>query len=127
MPDESYSGPDPVSEQTALLAQIATHPAVRRIIHEIEQAPAQDRLATAERVATVQALEADGLDVPDGLRVTTRYFEDPSTLLRGEVVVKPTAEMFAESAGGTLCVSVGEIVCVSYGWETAVKAEGAEG
>lgn len=117
MSEQQSPTPDPMRQQIELLSQIATHPALRQILTQIQEAPPQDRLATAERLASIEQLEAQGVNIPEGLRVTTRYFEDPDALLRADVMVKPTAEQFLRSGGGTLCVSVGEIVCVSYGWE----------
>lgn len=117
MPEEHYPESDLIRKQTEFLSEIATHPALRQILTEIEQEPPENRLATAERIASVEALEAQGVNIPEGLRITTRYFENSDTLVRGDVIINPTAETFLESARGTLCVSVGEIVCASYGWE----------
>lgn len=105
------------SEQIQLLSQIATLPALRNILRQIGEAPPEERLALAERIATAEALEAQGLKIPPGVKITTRYFENPKAVVRGEVMLKPTEEQFAEAGGGTLCVSVGEIICGSYGWE----------
>jgi hypothetical protein len=104
-------------DQVQLLTSFATHPALRRILKEIQDAPPEQRLATAERIATAEALQAEGLQIPPGLKITTRYFEDPKAIVLGEVMLKPAEENFAEGGGGTLCLSVGEIVCASYGWE----------
>lgn len=117
MSEVSKADSGALSEQTKLLSQIATHPVLRRMLSEIEQAPPQDRLATAERLASVEALAGEGVEIPEGLRITTRYFENPDSLVRGDIMMNPKADSFEAAGGGTLCVSVGEIVCVSYGWE----------
>jgi hypothetical protein len=117
MPDQNRFDLSP--EQIQLLAQFATHPAVRKVLRDIEAAPPEERLATAERIATAENLAAQGLTIPPGLKITTRYFEDPRAVVRGDVMLKPTKEQFAEAGGGTVCISVGEIVCGSYGWEAA--------
>lgn len=109
---------DAISDQIKLLTQISTHPALRQILSEIQKAPAEQRLATAERIASVDALAAKGVEIPKGLKISTRYFENPNAVVRGDVMMNPKPDLM-RAAGGTLCVSVGEIICVSYGWETA--------
>ena len=68
--------PSEVREQLADLAQVVSNPQFTAIINEIEQAPEAERVDTASRLASVAELEARGIPIPQGMRVTTRWFEN---------------------------------------------------
>lgn len=109
--------PNRLNQQAEALSVIAASPELRKILAEIAAAPPEERLETAERIASVEALKKAGVAIPEGLRIATRYFENPNDLIWGDVMMNPEPSFFSLSGGGTTCVSVGEIVCVSYGWE----------
>ena len=115
-------------DQTAALAEIAASPELHAALAKIAAAPPSKRLGVAEQVATVDALRKAGVKVPSDLRITTRYFENTDALTRGDVLLDPPATTPAaaqprRASGGTLCVSIGEIVCVTYGRELLTAAQ----
>jgi hypothetical protein len=99
---------------TDQLARIVSHPGFTELVKEIEEAPDGDRMAAAQRLATVQELERRGVEAPEGLRITTRYFEDPDSQLRGDIATDQSGT-HSDVASGTLCTSLGFFACVSYG------------
>ncbi|WP_142215263.1 hypothetical protein [Streptomyces sp. SLBN-118] len=111
--------PEQLKELSKVLAEVASHPEFTKILKEIEQTPESERLAKATRLASVDELTRRGIPVPEGFRLTTRYFENPSSVTRGDVAVT----LPQLPAGGdeleriTVCASVGYIVCASVGGE----------
>ncbi len=107
-------------EQIENLVEVVTRSEFTSLLHEIENAPEADRPEVAQRLATVSTLRERGLPIPEGLRITTRVFEnpdDPRTVATSIVDDRSPEGIARQASGGTICVSVGEIVCVSYGWE----------
>src|SRR3546814_11171239 len=61
-----------------------------------------------------------GLNAPEGMRVTTRYFEAPRATVRGDAPISTTESTAAsgaelEAQAASVCVSIGFIVCASVG------------
>lgn len=116
MPNQFDLTPD----QIKFLTDVATHPAVRDVLKQINSAPPEERLATAERIATAETLATQGLTIPPGLKITTRYFEETNAVVSGEVLA-PSKELLVETGmHDTVCVSVGvPPLCISYGYQVA--------
>jgi hypothetical protein len=107
-------------EQIESLVDVVTRAEFTDLLRAIENAPEADRPEVAQQVATVSALRERGIPIPEGLRITTRVFEnpdDPRTIATSTVDDRRPEAAAREAGGGTVCVSVGEILCVSYGWE----------
>lgn len=115
-----------VNEQIATLSKIVAQPEVKEILNEILEAPADQRLDVARRVATTRALAAKGVKIPKGFKITTRYFEEPPSeaAVVGGVVIE--GRNTATRQAGTLCISLGAGVvvygCLSYGEEISLLA-----
>jgi hypothetical protein len=109
--------PEAVRDASEQLIRVVTSPEYLELAAEINALPVEDRLtATAERL-TPEALRERGLELPEALRISPRWFEPPQDgVLTADEVLAHTASAVAPiQKGGTLCVSVGEVVCVSYG------------
>jgi hypothetical protein len=115
---------DEMAQQAAALVAVTTSPAFLEILHEIEAEPEAQRMQKAQQLATVDTMRARGIPVPAGVRLTTRYFEDPAaTQINAQLVSGGPAES-APIVGGpsprpsaAVCVSGGFFVCVSVGRE----------
>lgn len=111
-----------LASHVAAISAVATRPEFVQILREIHSAPESERLSTAERLASLEELRARGLDLPEGSRITTRYFEEPVGDIGGSLLLS-TETTAAEPISGvsashtTICYSVGAIVCVSVGHE----------
>jgi hypothetical protein len=109
--------PDHIREASEALIRVVTSPQYLTVAAEINSMPPDERHQATMELMTVEGLRSRGLQVPDGLRISPRWFEPPEAGLLAE-----SAEVLAHGAtnpndpsGGTTCVSVGEIVCVSHG------------
>ncbi|MYS24722.1 hypothetical protein GA0115240_16804 [Streptomyces sp. DvalAA-14] len=113
--------PESMREASEQLIRVVTSPEYLELAAEINALPVDERFeATAERL-TPEALRTRGLELPEALRISPRWFEPPTAgVLTADDVLAHGANVAAPVApGGTLCVSVGEIVCVSYGSSAA--------
>jgi hypothetical protein len=99
------------------VARLASHPAMLKALAEIQQAPTDERLDVARRVADRAALKARGLDIGPEFRIALRSFEDPSKAdVAAEQIISETAGKKPSDGGGTtVCGSVGFYVCGSVG------------
>jgi hypothetical protein len=87
--------PDPLkmSEEIDALGKLASAPAFLDLLKEINNAPEDERLEVAGRLATVDELKRRGLPVTDANRLTLRYFEERSDQpMRGAVTDAPLDE-----------------------------------
>ncbi|WP_206269288.1 hypothetical protein [Streptomyces alfalfae] len=112
--------PEQIKELSARLAEVASHPEFTQMLREIEESPDSERLATATRLASVDELTARGIPVPEGFRLTTRYFENPASVTRGDVATSLPEPPEEDLARATVCASVGYIVCASVGGEVQI-------
>ncbi|MFI2184605.1 hypothetical protein [Streptomyces sioyaensis] len=106
-----------VAQMSQVLSETISHPAFAEMVRQIEAVPPGDRMAVAKAIATSEELANRGVIMPDGFRITTRYFEDPASPLKADAVIEqgdqPTAKMMA---GATLCATLGGyIACISVG------------
>ncbi|MGW6544108.1 hypothetical protein ACWGBH_14820 [Streptomyces massasporeus] len=111
--------PEQLAEFGKALAEVASHPEFTRMLREIEQVPEAERLAKATELASVDELAKRGIPIPEGFRLTTRFFENPESAVRGDAAItlpEPTAGVDPE-ARATVCGSIGYIVCGSVGGE----------
>lgn len=112
--------PEAIAEASDQLARVVTSPQYLEIAAEINALPAEERLEATRDRLTVDALRERGFEAPEALRISPRLFEPPEdgalpadSAPTGEEVLAHTA--VDQMQKPTLCVSVGEIVCVSYG------------
>lgn len=68
-----------LQRMTAQLADVVTNPKFTAAVEELQQLPPDERLAAFDRIASTNALRARGLEFPDDLRTSPRYFERPSS------------------------------------------------
>jgi hypothetical protein len=116
--------PSEVQQQIDDLAQVVRHPQFSALIMEIQGTPEEERAETASRLASISELEERGIPIPQGLRITTRWFEKPE-LERGQgerLLAEATVDRRRTtppegSEELTVCGSVGYIVCGSVGGE----------
>jgi hypothetical protein len=97
MPDQSQVSPSgradtkamlspaAIQEQIEALNQVASHPAVISAMKELAELPEEERLDAARRLATPEALRDRGASLPEGFRITTRYFEEPGASIQNQV------------------------------------------
>jgi hypothetical protein len=114
--------PEQLAEFGKALSEVASHPEFTRMLREIERAPEAERVAKATQLASVDELAKRGVPIPDGFRLTTRFFENPEAAVRGDVAVtlpEPTPGV-APEARTTVCGSIGYIVCGSVGGEVQI-------
>ncbi|MGH8903392.1 MAG: hypothetical protein ACRDYA_17400 [Egibacteraceae bacterium] len=117
--DEGSELTTELRRKAAILSELVTQPAVLGILKEIADAPDEERLEQAQQLATVDALVDRGVAIPDEMRLTTRYFEDPNALTRGDVRIDglPPSE---DAQTVIICAGIGVIVCVTVGDPVAV-------
>ncbi|MHA6757810.1 hypothetical protein [Streptacidiphilus sp. PAMC 29251] len=102
--------PESVREASEQLIRVVTSPQYLEMAAEINALPQEDRFEATKTLLTVDALRARGLDIPESLRISPRWFEPP------QVGLVTADDVLAHQApGSTTCISVGEIVCVSHG------------
>lgn len=120
-----------VSAQVGHLVSVVTQPAFRRLIKEVEGTPSEQRLEAATRLATVDNLRARGVSIPQGLRLSMRWFENDPGITHGSLTGTPEAPAVTKEAaapeaaaaeaamipaGLTICLSLGFFICASVGW-----------
>ena len=66
-----------IREMAEELSAAATHPEFLKMIHEVQDADDQGKIATARANAQAVMVSARGVSLPQTFRVTTRTFEDP--------------------------------------------------
>src|SRR5512133_2316254 len=97
------------------LSRVVRNPEFLRMISEIEATPPDRRPRVARQFATREALSDRSIPLPEGFRVTLRWFEDgarPKTLAERQISpIRPEAELAL--ARPTICASVGVVVCAS--------------
>lgn len=107
--------PAHVRTASEALIDVITSPQYLGVAAEINALPEEEREAATFRLLTVDELRKRGLQIPDGLRVSPRWFEPPEAGRDAD-----SAEVLAHdaaAAGDTWCVSVGVIACISHGVE----------
>lgn len=101
-------------EMMGELTKTVSHPEFDSLVREIEEQPENDRLAYAQRFATVLELKKRGVPINDQFRICIRMFEDneePSTAYDKIFVSGPV-----QAGSWTICASLGYILCVSVGY-----------
>jgi hypothetical protein len=79
--------PEELAQQVQKLNEAVTHPAFLEMLEEISKLPEDERFKAASERGTPEALARRGVPLPDGMRVTTRYFEDPQSRFLGSVAL----------------------------------------
>lgn len=107
----------PTREMVQDLGRVVSHPEYQQILERLESLPDEEREDYARKVASIEEFRQRGIPVPEGLRVSVRYFEDPLepspkfNLLDSEIEDPSTAPTICVSVGAgafvTICVSVG--------------------
>jgi hypothetical protein len=132
--DEAYEGTSGslsryqrrLRQQIEALNSIVADPVMLSMLKDIHQAPVPERLRVATEVANLERLRERGLAVPEGMRVTTRYFEAPQATARADILVDTTEDTAAAGSeasvgsaqAASVCVSLGFFVCASVGSST---------
>lgn len=70
---------DEIRKLSKQLAELVTDPRFKEAVAELQSLPPNQRQKGFDRIASVDALKARGLKLPNGLRTSPRYFEDPET------------------------------------------------
>jgi hypothetical protein len=104
------------------LSKVTSHAGFLGLLQKLQDTPPEKRKQFVRDNMNTKALAAAGVPTPEGLRSVVRVFEDP----QAAVITSEATQIDAASAdgsrsedalsvGGTLCTSLGMIVCVSYG------------
>jgi hypothetical protein len=110
--------PESIRDASEKLIEVVTSPEYLELAAEINALPVADRFEAISERLTPGALRARGLELPEELRISPRWFEPPQAgVLTADDVLAHTAAPVAPVSG--LCVSLGEIICVSYGSSVA--------
>lgn len=113
---ESPSPPMPTAEelkqQAATLSDVVRHPGFVSIVQELEDTPPEQRDAKAAELASIDNLRARGVPIPEGMRLTTRWFENPEEGAKSDGELVGHAE---QVPGLTICGSLGWFLCISVG------------
>jgi hypothetical protein len=112
-----------IAELSSQLNQVVAHPEFIGLLEELEGLPAESRKQFVRERMNVNALKQKGVPVRPELRAVVRVFENPhAAVINSEAVFtsdSATPRMEEESMdlarAGTLCASLGFILCVSYG------------
>jgi len=67
--------PQKVKKEMDQLITMITHPAFVDAMKQMKASPVSKRRELGTKVLTVKSLKAQGVDIPPGMRLTTRYFE----------------------------------------------------
>jgi hypothetical protein len=92
-----------------------TNPAFLQALRDVGKLPEEQRLKEAQKRLTPKALAAAGVSIPDNLRISSRYFEDPQKKVRASLELGATGTRPTHLRPVNVCASIGSIVCVSIG------------
>jgi len=113
-----------LTEQAQRASVLAVHPVFIALVREIQSAPKSERLATAERLANINALRERGLPMPEEFRLTTRYFENSNAIVGGSIRLDTAYPVVRDEPVFTMtvCISIGEGPgglgpTISLGWQ----------
>jgi hypothetical protein len=91
MPNEV--DPTKLKKITDEMIEAISHPAYVAAMNTMKKTPMDQRLSVASKILTPDALKAKGVPLPDGMRISSRYFEP------GNPVVINIDELGARIAG----------------------------
>jgi hypothetical protein len=94
---------------------LVAHPQYQALIEELERTPEHERVEAARRLATRDELTRRGIPLPEGFRITLRWFEDHDARWPLKEATEQTP--VPVQAAWTICGSIGFIVCASAGRE----------
>lgn len=104
-----------VKSEMKAMVKMTSHPAFVAAMKNLKETPLDQRLDVGRETLTVEALKAQGVDMPDQMRLTTRYFEPgtpnvievgPDGDVKNLVLEKPTVQDRPPNApgyGGCAC------------------------
>jgi hypothetical protein len=103
---------DDVIQQTEKLVGVVTSEPFKEIVTELANYPEAERKSRATQMLTVDSLRARGVQIPEGLRISSRIFERP-----GDGATAPGLDVVAHGDQTPMgfCVSLGQWLCVSWG------------
>jgi hypothetical protein len=104
-----------IEEQTRRLNQVWTHPRFIELIQDLEETPENERPEVARRLVTRDELDRRGIPIPPGVRITTRWFEDPRAQTLESPLVDSGPDIGPRRPPINICVSAGFYVCASCG------------
>ena len=67
--------PKKVKKEMEVMIDMITHPAFVAAMKAMKETPVAGRTELGKKSLTVKSLSAKGVKIPEGMRVTTRYFE----------------------------------------------------
>ncbi len=74
MPDD-YIDATAVKKEMDVMVNMITHPAFVDAMKTLKSTPPAQRREVGKKILTVENLKKKGVDIPKGMRLTTRYFE----------------------------------------------------
>jgi hypothetical protein len=114
--------PERIVQAGEELVRVVTSPQYLEAAAEVNALPVEQRLEAVKELLSVEALRARGLEIPEGLRISPRWFEPPTAGVlsadSADSADSAESEVLAHGAApatSTLCISVGTVLCVSYG------------
>lgn len=125
--------PDKLRKEMDAMTEMLSHPEFVAAMKLIKSTPLSKRNALAKKTLTIQAPREKGVKIPEGMRLTTRYFEPGKTEML-EIGPDGTARKVAKSKigiefpggintngslawGGCACGGIGSI-CGGGGFST---------
>lgn len=117
------------------LAALVTDEKFMELLEEVERKPADQRGDALHEILTPDGLRRRGVSVPEGLKISTRWFVAPSesepftsnpvwppkTTEEPKAASKPTLCVSVGTPGVPICVSVGETLGVTEAPEAVVE------
>ena len=79
-----------IKNEMGAMIKMLSHPAFVAAMKNMKATPIKKRRAVGKNTLTVKALKAKGVPIPDGMRVTTRYFEPGKP---GVVEINPSGKI----------------------------------
>jgi len=105
MPEQLIDANKVRKEMDAMI-EMTTHPEFVAAMKAMKETPLQGRKSFGEQNLTVEALKAKGVPLPEGIRVTTRYFEpDKPEIIEftpDGKIIKTKVPKFPKDAGGNV-------------------------
>ena len=100
--------PIKIKKEMDHLVEMISHPAFVDAMRQLKAAPIEKRQELGTQLLTLSALTDKGVEMPVGMRLTTRYFEpnkpgfmqfdNDGVLMHGN-----TSDLIAQDAGGSAC------------------------
>ena len=111
--------PTQIANQVEKLNRVASDPSFLQLLEQLQTTEPRERSRFVATKMSPRALTRQGIPLPEGMRITTRYFEEPKApVLKAKRIGLPErigARPSVEPLAASICVSIGVVVCVSVG------------